>query len=134
MNEIDLIQAFNSAINMGYLAGQWWMAVSTALVLATYFAARHIPPWFFAMIIVLYLLTAMSAVFEVIDYSTMAENYGARLQEFRATHHIPFANRNLAALGYINSAVNYAVFLLGTVSASVYSWITWREARAGARK
>ena len=88
MKEIDLIQAMASWINLAYTAANWWITVTTALIVATYFAAKHIPAWFFALIVLLYLLTAISVVFEVSDYSVQAYSYGVRLAELRAASHI----------------------------------------------
>ncbi len=41
MKEIDYVQAVATWINLSYTAGQWWITLTTALLVATYFAARH---------------------------------------------------------------------------------------------
>src|SRR5690242_15784137 len=87
MKEIDFIQAVAAWINLSYAAGQWWITVTTALLVATYFAARHIPPWFFALILLLYVLTAFSVVSEFAQYTGLSRDYGARLAELRAANH-----------------------------------------------
>jgi hypothetical protein len=131
MKEIDLIQAMASWINLAYTAANWWITVTTALIVATYFAAKHIPAWFFALIVLLYLLTAISVVFEVSDYSVQAYSYGVRLAELRAASHIRLNQLEPGTvLGPINSFVNYAVFVLGSISAVAYSYIHWRRARS----
>jgi len=131
MKEIDLVQAMASWINLAYTAGQWWITVTTALIVATYFAAKHIPPWFFALIVLLYILTAISVVFEVSDYSVQAYSYAVRLSEFRTANHIRLNQLEPGTiLGPINSFINYAVFALGSISAAAYSYIHWRSARS----
>ena len=132
MSEIDLIQAYFASINLSYVAGQWWIEISTALVVATYFAAKHIPRWLFAMVIALYFLSSFSAIWEVTVYSGMADQYFGRLADFRATKHIQqFVPIGGNSIGSINGSINYAVFILGTLSASAYAFVTWRRERSG---
>jgi hypothetical protein len=130
MKENDLIQAFASWTELAYTAGQWWITVTTALLVATYFAAKHIPPWFFALILLLYLLTALSVIFEVTEYGSMAEEYGTRLVQFRAANHIPQADiQPFVNFGIVNSLIVYATFVLGSFSAAAYSFAHWRKVR-----
>ena len=130
MKEIDLIQALTSVINLSYTAGQWWITVTTALLVATYFAAKHIRPWFFAVILLLYLLTAVSVIFEVNQYAGLAEDYGIQLVAFRAANHIPHADfEPFPNFGIINSVITYAVFTLGSLGAATFSFLHWRNAR-----
>lgn len=130
MTESELVQASISWISLSYTASQWWLTVTTALIVATYFAAKHIPPWFFAIIILLYAVTALSAIFEVTIYGAIAESYGKRLAESRTSGHAPRVEVEPGSvLGTINGMVNYAVFILGTFSATTYSFVHWRSAR-----
>ena len=130
MQEIDLVQASISWINLSYTAAQWWLAVTTALIVATYFAGKSIPPWFFCIIVLLYILTSMSAVFEVTVYSSMAGAYGRRLADLRAASHAARVEVEPGSgIGDINGYVNDAVFILGTFSAVTYSFLQWRSAR-----
>lgn len=130
MKEIDLIQAVATWINLSYTAGQWWITLTTALLVATYFAAKHIPSWLFVVVLVLYLLTAVSVISEFAQYTRLAETYGARLEELRAGSHVSGSEivpyRNFAN---INTLINFAVFILGSFSAAVYSFIHWRNVR-----
>lgn len=127
VKEIDLIQAYYGAINLAYTASTWWLTVSTALVVATYFAAKHIPTWLFIMTLVLYALTAVSAIYELVGYSGMAEGYGAQILSLHASA-MPVTH----GAGLINASINYAVLVLGTVSASAFAYVTWRGARKAA--
>ena len=130
MTEFELVQAVISWINISYTASQWWLTVTTALIVATYFAAKHIPPWFFAIIVLLYLLTAVSAIFEVTIYSSVSESYGRRLAELYTSGHAPHVLVEPGSvLGTINGIVTCAVFILGTFSASAFSFLHWRSAR-----
>lgn len=130
MKEIDYVQAVATWINLSYTAGQWWITLTTALLVATYFAARHIPPWFFALILLLYLLTAVSVISEFAQYSGLSRSYGNRLAELLAASHVsgakidPYAN-----FASVNTILNYTVFILGSISAAIFSFIHWRNAR-----
>ncbi|MGH6908660.1 MAG: hypothetical protein ACREEG_00610 [Phenylobacterium sp.] len=130
MQEIDLIQAVTSWIGLSYTAAQWWLTATTALVVATYLAAKHIKPWFFSIVILLYVTTSVSAIFEVTVYADMAEAYGRRLTEVRALGHTPRVEVEPGSFPTnINSILNYVVFVLGTFSAATYSFIHWRSVR-----
>ena len=131
MKEVDFVQAVALWINLSYTAGQWWITVTTALLVATYFAAKHIPAWFFGVILLLYLLTAFSVVTEFAQYSSQAEAYGARLIDFRAANHVSHAPvEPYLHFGTINTLVNFAVFILGSLSAATYSFVHWRSVQA----
>lgn len=131
MKEIDLVQAMASWINLAYTAGQWWITVTTALVVATYFAAKHIPAWFFALVVLLYILTSVSIMYEVSAYTTLAFNYGTRLAEFRAQTHVRSTEFEPGSVvAFFNGWINYVVFALGSVSAVSYSYIHWRSERS----
>ncbi len=41
MTEIDPSLAVSSRVALAYTSSQWWLTVTTALVIATYLAARH---------------------------------------------------------------------------------------------
>jgi hypothetical protein len=130
MHEIDLIQAVSIWVNLAYTASQWWITVTTALVVATYFAAKHIPPWLFGLVLLLYLLTAASAVFEVAWYSDLSQNYAQRLAEVRAANHdVAVDLEPGSVLGTVNSFVIYGVFVFGTLAAAAFSFVHWRHAR-----
>jgi hypothetical protein len=132
MKEIDLVQAIATWINLSYTAGQWWITVTTGMLVATYFAAKYIPAWFFVIILLLYLLTAASVISEFTQYTQLSQSYGVRLTELRAAGHVsrpeidPYAN-----FASINVLVNYAVFVFGSLSAAIYSFLHWRNARKG---
>ena len=130
MKEIDVVQAYYDAINLAYTASTWWLTISTALVVATYFAAKHIPGWLFAISLVLYALTAASAIFEIRGYSALGEHYAAGIAATFPAWQGSSAQTYIAA--EVNSAVNYAFFVLATISAAAYSFVTWRGARRSA--
>ena len=131
MTEIDLIQASASWINLAYTTGQWWITVTTALVVATYLAAKHIPAWLFGLIVVLYLITAISVIFEFKVYSDLAISYGVRLSQLRAVNHELASNLEPSPiLRGINGAANYIIIALGTIGAMSFSFIHWRKARS----
>ncbi|MEI9886201.1 MAG: hypothetical protein WDN08_06805 [Rhizomicrobium sp.] len=130
MKEIDIIQAFASCITLSYTAGQWWITVTTALLVATYFAAKHIRPWFFAAILLLYLFTCLSVVLEEMQYNGLAQDYGVQLVAFRIANHIPDPNiEPFPNYGVFVAFINYAVFILGSFGAATYSFLHWRGAR-----
>jgi len=130
MSEIDLIQAYSSSISLAYTSAQWWIAVSTALVVATYFAAKHIPSWLFAVIIALYLTTSVSALWETTVYGGMADQYWLRLTQFRDAHHVPqFEPGGGPILAALNPYFTYAVIALGTISAAMFAFVRWRQER-----
>jgi len=130
MTEIDMIQANATWINLAYTAGEWWITITTALVVGTYFAARQIPRWLLAVILLLYFLTAFSVVFEVAEYVGMADEYGMRLAALRAANHIANADfEPIPHFGTFNNLSLYAVIVLGSLSAAGYSFVHWRNAR-----
>jgi hypothetical protein len=128
MNESELVQAYYGAINLAYTTSTWWVTASTALVVATYFAAKHIPTWLIVVILVLYITTAASVLYELHGYNDMATDYGQRLALMRG------ANKVLgpaAASGgsLLNAVALYAVIVLGSIAAAAFSFVTWRGAR-----
>jgi hypothetical protein len=131
MKEIDLIQATIGWITLSYTAGQWWITVTTALVVATYLAAKHIPAGLFGLVVFLYLLTAVSVLFEFKEYSDLASAYGMRVTEMRIANHDPGATVAPGAVwGLINSWANYVIIAIGTFGAISFSFIHWRKARS----
>ena len=131
MSEIDLIQAYFGAINLAYTATTWWLTVSTALVVATYFAAKHIPVWLIAIVLVLYVITAGSVIYELKGYSEMALDYAQRLAVLRGASHV-IGDEVSRGGGMLNSVANYAVVILGSLSAAAFTFVTWRGARKDA--
>jgi hypothetical protein len=129
MSEAELFQAYYNSIGMAYTSSQWWITVSTALIVATYFAAKHIPHWLFGVIILLYLLSATSAIIETSSYSGIATLYGVRLSQTWSASQTasPFVGGRVG--GAINTAANISVLVLGTLAAVAYSFVTWRAAR-----
>lgn len=131
MKEIDLIQATIGWITLSYTAGQWWITVTTALVIATYLAAKHIPAWLFVLVVFLYLLTAVSVLFEFKEYSDLAFSYGVRMTEMRiANHDLGSAAEPSAAWRAINGWANYVIIAIGTIGAISFSFIHWRRVRS----
>jgi len=130
MNELDLNQAVIGWIGLSYTAAQWWLTVTTALILATYFAAKQVPAWLFLIIIVLYLVTATSAILEIYGYISLSDSYSRRLSEIRSTNHAPAAELEPnSGFWNFNGLLNYSVFILGTLAAISFSFIHWRGAR-----
>jgi hypothetical protein len=133
MSEIDLIQAYYGAVNLCYTTTTWWLTVSTALVVATYFAGKHIPAWLIAIVLALYAVNAGSVYFELTGYSNMAVDYAVRISELPGTHHGVSDEIGLRS-GLLNSVANYGVVILGSIAAAAFSFVTWRNARKDAVK
>ncbi len=132
MTEIDLNQAITSWGSLAYTSSQWWLTVTTALVVATYLAARHIPAWLFALIALLYVLTALSVIFEVSTYSELSYDYGVRLTELRSANHAFGAGSAPDAFWrHFNNFLNDTIFALGSLGAIAFSFVHWRKARSG---
>jgi hypothetical protein len=132
MKEMDLIQAAIGFINLSYTAGQWWITVTTALVVATYLAAKHIPAWLFALIALLYVLTAVSVLFEFKEYSDLAVSYGVRMTQLRVLNHdMGTAVEPSAAWRFTNAWTNYFIIAIGTLVATSFSFLHWRKVRNG---
>lgn len=132
MTEIDLVQAHYGAINLAYTTSTWWLTISTALVVASYFAGKHIPKWLIAVALLLYAITAVSVLWELNLYSNLAQTYANQLQALDVSRGRPdrFAVAWNGAL--VNSVANYAVVFLGSVAAAAYSFVVWRTARHAA--
>ncbi|HUB84970.1 MAG TPA: hypothetical protein VL971_04705 [Rhizomicrobium sp.] len=131
MSETDLIQACFNWVTLAYTASQWWITVTTALVVGTYIGARHIPDWLFGLITVLYLCTAISVMFEMWEYSELALSYGFRMTQMRIANHEFGSNTEPAFIfRFLNGWTNYAIIALGTVGAMSFSFIHWRHERA----
>src|SRR3569832_1409790 len=131
MSEIDLIQAYYGALNLAYTTSTWWVTLSTALVVATYFAGKHIPGWLMVIVLALYITTAGSVMYELRGYSDMALDYGTRLAQMRGAGPV-VASLAACAGGMLNTVANYAVITLGSVCAAAFSFVSWRGARAAA--
>lgn len=132
MNEIDLIQANYGAINLAYTTSTWWLTISTALVVATYFAGKHIPRWLFVIALVLYAITAISVLWELNLYSNLAISYSSQLVALDASKGLPSRFEVGWNGGIVNSVANYAVVFLGSLAAAAYSFVVWRAARHAA--
>ncbi len=131
MKEADLIQAAVSWINLAYTASQWWLTVTTALVVATYLAAKHIPAWLFALVVFLYVVTAVSVLFEFKEYGDLAYSYGVRLTQLRLANHDLGSNAEPNAIWrLINAWALYVIIAVGTIVAIAFSFIHWRKARS----
>jgi hypothetical protein len=129
MSEIDLINAVNSYINLAYTTSQWWITVTFALIVSTHFAAKHIATPLFAAIIVLYLLSATSVIYELTVYTSEANYLAVRLAEYRASHQVPDIHVGAPnMLGILNGFTTYGIFIVGTISAMAYSFVSWRAA------
>jgi hypothetical protein len=128
MSEAEMMQAYYNAISLAYTTAQWWVTVSTALVVATYFAAKHIPHWLFGVIILLYVLSATSSITEQNWYAGIALLYGTRLNAVWAANHVTSPIPGSIG-GFINTAANIGVFVFGTIAAVAFSFVTWRHAR-----
>ncbi len=130
MTEADLNQAITSWGSLAFASSQWWLTVTTALVVATYLAAKHIPLWLFALIAALYVLTAVAVIFEVATYSELSYDYGVRLAELRSANH-EFGAGNLPAAfwRHFDNFLVDAIFVLGSLGAIAFSFIHWRKAR-----
>jgi hypothetical protein len=130
MKEVDLVQATVSWLNLAYTTSQWWITVTTALIVVTYFAAKHIPAWLFAVVVLLYLVTAVSVLFEFSEYSELSYSYGIRMTEMRIANHVPGADAEPSAiLRHINGVANYVIIVAGTFLAVAFSFIHWRKTR-----
>ena len=131
MTEADLNQAAFNWITLAYTTSQWWLALTTALIVATYFAARHIPPWFFAIIMLLYLLESASVVFEVTAYIQRAYIYGLQLDDLRIAAHALGANAEPSAyFKHNNGLLNESIFVIGSFCAIAFSFLHWRHERS----
>lgn len=128
MREIDLIQANYGAISLAYTATTWWLTISMALVVAIYFAGRHIPAWLLAIVLLLYLLNAISVIFELHLYASMALDYSQRLADLRGGKQV-VEHEVVFGLGFLNAYLNYAIIFFASVSAAAYAFVTWRGAR-----
>jgi hypothetical protein len=129
MSEAELVNAVSQTITLAYLPAQLWLGASTALILAVHFAARQIPAWLFGSIVLLYVLLSVSSVFELTQYSRMAEFYTDRLQELRAANHIAGPGEPPAWLMATDAFANYLMFVLGSLATVGYAWTTWRASR-----
>ncbi|HEY2033471.1 MAG TPA: hypothetical protein VGH02_07250 [Rhizomicrobium sp.] len=130
MTEAELVQASAVWANLAYTTSQWWLTVTTALVLATYFAAKNIAPWFFALIVLLYMTTAISVIFELSEYSNLSFIYGTRIVQL--AH--PELNANVIPSTFdrlVNNYANCIIIALGTFGAISFSFVHWRKARSG---
>ena len=130
MNEAELTNSFTQMCQLGYSAGQWWVTSSTALIIASYLAAKYIPTWLLVLIFVVYGFSAASAVLEFAYYSEMAGYFVARLQDFRASSNIAQPTLNTEIwMGLIDMPVLFLTFFLGSVGTIVFSLTHWRRVR-----
>ncbi len=111
MSEIDLIQAYNGTMGLAYTTSTWWLTISTALVVAIYFAARHIPPWLMTVALLLYAITALSVLWELHLYSSMATTYAAQIEAVDLAKGRPSRFAVDWNLGFVNTYANYGVLL-----------------------
>ncbi len=131
MKEIDLVQAAIGWITLSYTAAQWWVTITTALLVATYLAAKHVPVWLFGLVAFLYVLTALSVLFEFKEYGDLAFSYGIQLTQMRlADHALGAGTEPNALLRTINAWTNYMIVAIGTVGAISFSFVHWRKARS----
>lgn len=130
MSEAELAQSAVAFINLAYTSSQWWLTVTTALIVATYFAAKQIPPWLFALVISLYALTAISVIFEVSEYTQASYSYGARLLDLQLAQHVLGVDGEPPLIiRMINGYLNYAIFAIGSFCAAAFSFRHWKKTR-----
>ena len=131
MTEADLSQISSSWAALAYTSSQWWLTITTALVVATYLAAKHIPRWLMALIAVLYILTAISVIFEVSMYTELSSSYGDRMMQLRFAHHdVSAASEPSGLWKFLNNMLNLSIFAIGSTAALVFSFVHWRKERA----
>jgi hypothetical protein len=133
MTENDLVQATASWINLTYTTAEWWVTVTTAMVVAVYFAAKHIAPWFFGLVVLLYALSTISVMFEFSEYGALAFSYGVQLTEMRIARRAIGADVEPSfVLRMINSYAVYVTIALGAFGAIAFSFVHWRKVQAAA--
>ena len=130
MTEAEMVQASASWIGLAYTASRWWLTITMALLAAIYFAARHIPPWFFCLLVALYTSTAISAIFEDADYSSLANAYGTRLAEKRLEMHAPrLPIEPASSINVFNGYLNSALFIAATLCTVAFVFLHWQKER-----
>lgn len=89
-----------------------------------------IPSCLFAFVAVLYILTAISVIFEFKEYSDLAYSYGVHLSQVRAQNHELGSDvEPNAVLRLIDGSMNYAIIALGSIGAISFSFTHWRKMR-----
>jgi hypothetical protein len=131
MSEAELMTAMTQAIQLGYSAGQWWVTITTALLVGVHFAGKLIPRWLFAVILVLYALNVLGVIVESISYNDLSSDYGTKLVDLRLAHHAapPHLGTENPVVGYIDTLAFYLIYVVGGLSAVAYCITVWRKAR-----
>ena len=129
MTESESMNAMTQAIQLAYTTGQWWLTITTALVVGVFFASKLIPRWLFVLILILYGLTVYSIMVESAGYYELAADYGDSLHVLRAARHAPAFGVLDPVTGFLNSIANYLVFACGSVGAVAYCITIWRRAK-----
>ena len=130
MTEAELMTATSQAIQLSYLAGQWWLTMTTALVVGVFFAGKLVPRWLFVLILALYALTVFSIIVESIGYANLAGHYGTLLGGMRDSKSVapPLFGALDPVVALINVAANYLIYTFGSLGAVAYCITIWRKA------
>ena len=128
MSEAELANALAQSITLTFSATTWWFSATSALVLASFLGARHIPLWLFLVVMALYAIVIVLTFYQLAAYWQTAAYYFGRLKSWRAEHGVaqqpdPVLSQPLAA------GLSVAVLVLGCVGAIAFSVLTWRAAR-----
>jgi hypothetical protein len=123
------MSAMVQAIQLAYTTGQWWVTMTTALVVGVFFAGKFIPRWLFVLVLILYALTVYSIIVESAAYDELASDYGASLAALRAARHAPAFGTLDPVTGFINEIANYLVYVCGSLGAVAYCITIWRRER-----
>ena len=131
MTEAELMTATSQAVQLSYLAGQWWLTITTALVVGIFFAGKLVPRWLFILILALYALTVFSIIVESIGYNYLADHYGTLLAGMRDAKSVapPMLSALDPVVALLNIAANYLIFIFGSLGAVAYCITIWRIAR-----
>ncbi len=128
MTDAELYEAMARSIELSYYAGQWWLTISTAFVIAIYFAGKRLNIWVFSVVTLLYASTALSVFLEILGYNRAAAGFGERLAMTMTDSAIPqFASS--AAYPLLTVLTFYSVYVMGTLGVIGFCIVTWREAR-----
>jgi hypothetical protein len=127
MSEYELAYMATESINLAYRAGEYWVALTAALVAAMFFAADRIPLSLLVVLIALYLTSTFGTISESYAYGIDSEFYLLKLADLRGTDVRAMSTLFVSSNVTWGSIGNVTIQGLASIFASLYAVHLWRQ-------
>lgn len=128
MTEYELSYLATETTNLAYRNIEYWIGLTTALIVVSYLAAGRLPLGLFILMLVLYANMASGVTLEFAGYSASIVELQERLNDARAKDGLaPITQFSSGFMAAVLNGSNFVTLVLGSIGAIWYSIVTWRE-------